>query len=431
MSGFSFKRYDVTSVRLGGATAYDGGALTIDPAELAAIATSREVVATAEIELVEPGESTRIVHVCDAVEPRHKPIGSAFPGWLGSPLRAGTGDTHRLSGVAVLPCAPMPWEGVTGLLVPRESIVEASGPAATFTPFGQTRNVVVEMTVHPGFDPERYQNEILAVGLDVARRLGETTDGHVPDEIETIPDPGRSPNGLPRVAYVMQVVSQGVYSRSTFYGHPIDSMMPTIMNPAEVLDGSIVNANLAHPAVRIPTWMFQNHPVVRSLAARHGNEVDFAGVILTRGHWYDPESKKRVIEQVTKLVHYMQLDGVIVTWEGGGNGIMEAEDIAATCEAEGVAAVFMSFEYGGRDGSDMALQYFAPGLESIVSTGSLDRPVSLPAVDRVVGGDVLRLRPEIGGQFVPAADAIDFERMLHLFAACNQAGATDWRCVEV
>jgi len=47
-----------------------------------------------EVEIARPGESVRIVHCLDAVEPRTK-IGEAtvFPGFLGGMETVGTGET--------------------------------------------------------------------------------------------------------------------------------------------------------------------------------------------------------------------------------------------------------------------------------------------------------------------------------------------------
>src|SRR5262245_16055422 len=102
--------YAVKELRLGGRTRLENGVLTVDPGEVAALVQVNENIAEVSVAVAFPGDSTRIIHVADAVEPRFKPdAGSVtFPGMLGAPDLAGNSRTNRLTGVTVLATVELP-----------------------------------------------------------------------------------------------------------------------------------------------------------------------------------------------------------------------------------------------------------------------------------------------------------------------------------
>ena len=59
--------FHVNAIRLGLRTAFSRGTLTIDAEELCRIARYDGSVAGVKVELVSPGEETRIIHVLDDV----------------------------------------------------------------------------------------------------------------------------------------------------------------------------------------------------------------------------------------------------------------------------------------------------------------------------------------------------------------------------
>ena len=63
-----------------------------------------------------------------------------------------------------------------------------------------------------------------------------------------------------------------------------------------------------------------------------------------------------------------------------------------------------------------------PEADAIISGGSIEKHYILPDVDRVVGGDVLRLNKESGGYFPPADKSIEFDTTTHLYLSGNQSG---------
>jgi len=116
-------------------------------------------------------------------------------------------------------------------------------------------------------------------------------------------------------------------------------------------------------------------------------------------------------------------DGLVMAWEGGGNAAVDAMLTIECAEKLGIACSAITFEFGGKDGTEGDLLVDSvPEAIAIVSGGSIEKTVSLPAVGRVVGGDVLRLNKESGGWFPRAADAITFDTTTHIYCSGNQSG---------
>src|SRR6266446_6550782 len=128
----------VREVRFADATRIADGVLEIDRETLRTLILEDDAFADVALDVVRPGDSVRIIHVMDAVEPRWKPEpGSTFPGFIGVPKTVGEGTTRRLDGIAVLSVS----DAVTGEPTYwREAIVDMAGPAAEVTTFGGTTN---------------------------------------------------------------------------------------------------------------------------------------------------------------------------------------------------------------------------------------------------------------------------------------------------
>lgn len=94
-------------------------------------------------------------------------------------------------------------------------------------------------------------------------------------------------------------------------------------------------------------------------------------------------------------------------------------------EKHGIKASTITFEFGGVDGTEgILLVDDVPEADAVISGGSIEKPFRIPDVERVVGGDVLRLNKESGGFFPPSDKALDFEQTTHLYIGGNQAGAS-------
>ena len=94
----------VERIILGDETRYLDGELHVNPNEVRDMMFDEEFFEDVSVHVAHPGDSTRIIHVVDVIEPRHKQSGTGcvFPGVLGPPAQVGNGRTARLSGMAVV-----------------------------------------------------------------------------------------------------------------------------------------------------------------------------------------------------------------------------------------------------------------------------------------------------------------------------------------
>ena len=107
--------FDVKDIVFSDKNALVDGILHIHKGQLLEYLTDNSPFYSLEIGICRPGESVRIVHPLDVVEPRTKTSshGQIFPGLLGPSTGAGEGRTIRLNGIAVIGVAN-PFAGEDG-----------------------------------------------------------------------------------------------------------------------------------------------------------------------------------------------------------------------------------------------------------------------------------------------------------------------------
>ncbi|PWU21394.1 MAG: hypothetical protein C5B48_11365 [Candidatus Rokuibacteriota bacterium] len=378
--------FAVKAVEHGPRTAFRNGTLSVNVEELIRLAGDDRVFSSIQLELVAPGEATRIVHVLDAVEPRIKVGGDtvAFPGFLGPARTVGHGLTRRLGGLAVLECAQLP-EPTSGILEFNEGVIDMSGPGADYCVCSTTHNLVLVFAARAGVTNRDYETAIRLGTLRVCRRLAETTlDGASADSAEQF-ELGPVDPGLPRVAYADQVQQQGFLVQTYLYGESVDSLVPTVLHPNEYFDGAVVSGNY-RSMMKTPTWLRLNHPVIRALYRRHGSELCFSGVIFGRGHHGDHQTKERNGHMVASVARMLGAQGVVLTLEGTGNTWVDFMQSVRALERAGIRTVQIVHELGGVEGRDWPIVDYVPEADAIVSGGGADRRFTLPAMSRVVGG---------------------------------------------
>jgi glycine reductase len=421
--------FRIQEVAFGDATRLEGSRLTVSRADLAQ-AVANPAIAGVAVELVRPGESARIAQISDVVEPRIKLSGGqVFPGLLGPVEGVGAGRTNRLEGLTVMVSGEVPWLGASGLFVPRDNFIDTGPPGGEFTPYSQTTNLVLRLRFADGFSHEDYQRAVVLAGLRAARVLAETTLDASPAEVE-VRDLSEVRAELPRVVYAYQVQSQGVFMRSYLYGRALDELLPTLVHPNELADGALVAGGLGGGAVKLTTWLHQNNPLVDGMYRRHGVDWSFAGVILHRGHYYQYEDKQRVALQVARAAQLLRANGVVFSLGGGGNNITEVMLAIQACEQAGIKTVLLAWEHAGPEGSDYPLPFAVPEAVAIVSTGSMDEPVELPPMQRVVGNPTIRVRPELGGVRLQVDGALRLGNRYELFGDANPVGWQRTGCRE-
>ena len=379
--GLTLAVHRVRAIASGDRTHFEAGTLTVSPVEAAAV-VSDPALAGVRVSVVSPGDPARIVKVLDAVEPRTKGPGGGgiFPGFVGPALPQGRGTTHVLRGAAVV---------VAGFL-PRaqEAVVEMSGPAGPLSPLGTTHNVVVEFTPAEGAPWEAVYEALRRGALALAARLAEAAVGAPPDAVEELPGiPPPGDRSLPRVGAVTNLQTQGTFKEVFVYGRSFGpTALPTLVDPNDLDDGAVVSGQLGHPSLKNPTWVFQNHPVVAALRARHGVDLLCAGVVLSPEP-VDATNKELASAHAARLCQAAGFDAVIVTKEGGGNADADMALKMDALEASGIPTVALYAEMSGADGTGPSIVVPPTTATAMVSTGNYDERLSLPAVERAFGGD--------------------------------------------
>ncbi|MFI5121235.1 MAG: glycine/sarcosine/betaine reductase component B subunit, partial [Thermoanaerobaculia bacterium] len=375
--------FDVRDVVFGPATALKDRVLSVDRTALVARLLNDPNLAAVNVEIARPGESVRVIHIMDSVEPRIKVSGGPdFPGLLGPPEPVGSGRTHRLHGVAVLGTANIP--GAADSQGLKEAIVDMSGPGMSYHPFGATVNVVLELTTQAGISAVEAVAACRAAALRTALFLAEPTRGLSPDSVETFALVPVDP-ALPRVAYVMPVMSEGEIHTTFFYGRSVQSL-PALVHPNEVLDGGLVSADYWIGCHRSPTYLYQNEPVIRGLYRRHGRDLNFVGVLLCRCLITSQEEKSRQAFQAAKVCRMLGVQGAVVTMSNGGHAYVDQMLLCEKLERAGVATVLGVDEYADVDGADFPLVTHVPEANAIVSVGNQEQIVTFPPVQRLIGG---------------------------------------------
>ncbi|MBI2304866.1 MAG: beta-aspartyl-peptidase [Chloroflexi bacterium] len=360
-------------------TQLSDGVLSIDRDGLRSFLAQDPNLGAIDVEIVHPGDETRIVHALDVVEPRFKVAGhgSTFPGLLGPPHTVGEGRTHRLRGVTVVQTADIPhrlrptqWD---------EAIIDMSGPGVEYSPFGKTVNVVVGLRPVSGLTPEEYDTSLLLGGLRAAEYLAKSTADLQPEQVETF-ELGPVTPGLPKVAYIR--VASGT-NDVAIYGAKSEAMTPTLIHPNEILDGAVVNLNWGFASERNVTYVQLNNPEVLALYRHHGKDLNFVGVVMSGSGARSQWEKDRNAEHLSKLARLLGAEAAIISWDWGGSSQFDLMLTCQKCEKLGIKTVLVVVEM------DQSLIFSTPEADAIVSPGITDEVVELPEMKRVIGGETL------------------------------------------
>jgi glycine reductase len=414
--------FPVRRAVLGEATSWHDGTLTAGVAELERLVRADPRIGGVRLETVHPGDGTRVLRVLDSVEPLHKVsgTGSAFPGFNGPPHTAGAGRTHRLAGVGVTVVTEFPYPA-SGVQAFEEGLIESSGPGAAFCGAEDRVHLVLLLTAGSVSTNVEYDDAVRRAALRVADHLAASTATLVPPACEVF-ELAAPAAPLPRVVWVHQVRAQGPMVQTFLYGHEMTGIVPTALHPNELLDGALVSGNYKTGS-RTPTYAHARHPSLLALYARHGHDVEFAGVIVARGHHESEPLKQRSAHFVAKLARLLRADGALCTYEATGNTHIDFMLTVQALERAGVPAASVVHEYGGPDGTDASLVDFVPEAVALASSGGIDRRLRLPAPLRVIGATRLAHRGE------DAAGPLDLP-IQELYAATLEMNARGWRAEE-
>ena len=355
--GLLFRKSIVRSLvlgRLGETTTLDHGVLTLDAQALAAALQAQdERIAAIKIHAALPGESTRIVCAKDVVQPRVK-IDGAEPG-MGNDLSHGEPRRRDL-------------RANRGLSRGHHRHVGSGGGTHAVLRIGARR--------HGGAGPQRKSAR-------TNTRHPCAKPGCEPPSISHRPVPGlrpmrpkRSPwdevsvdSGLPRIAYVDMVLSQGLLHDTYVLGKNAKDGLPLILDPRAVIDNGVVSGNCVSACDKNTTYHHQHNSVIAELLREHGKRWDFVGVVITN----EPTRlahKERSAARTVDLVKGLDAQAAIITKEGFGNPDADLMMIIAGLERAGIRTVAVTDEYAGADGGSQSLADTTPEADALVSVGN-------------------------------------------------------------
>ena len=378
----------VKDILFGEITSYNDGILTINKKEALAIVKEDEHIIDAELHIVKPGDDVRLVPVKEAIEPRVKLSGAPlFPGVTGELVTAGNGTTHALKGCSVLVVGKH-WGGF------QDGLIDMGGEGAKYTYYSTLKNIVLVADTDEEFEKREQQKKNKALrwaGMRLAEYVGSCLKDLIPEETEVYelpPVTKRSPeeNVLPSVLLVLQPQSQMEESgyNDLCYGWDCNHMLPTFMNPNEILDGAMISGSFMPCSSKWSTYDFQNFPMIKRLYKEHGKTVNFLGVIMSNLNVV-LEQKERSALFVAQMAKSLGADSAIVAEEGYGNPDTDFTACIVALEDVGVKTIGLTNECTGRDGGSQPLVSLNEKANAIVSCGNVSELIELPSVKLVLG----------------------------------------------
>lgn len=422
--------YPVREIRFGRELVYRSGILDVNVDELTVLVRADERVQSATFAVVRPGEKVRVTGIRDVVEPRVKvgEPGQVFPGVLGPVIPVGEGRTHRLSGMAVV--TSVEYEGVarTGTTAQRSAILDMWGAGAAATHFSSLVNLVLILNLVPGLPETEAHQAIQRAECRVAERLAEATVEIQPQNVTVFAQASMAP-GLPRTVLIVGCLTEAGYrpSNVSYYGLPMLESLATVIGPNELLDGAVTSSTIRVVGYHPVTWDWQSHPLALGLNREDGHTLNFAGVILERIGFENFQEKEVAAHNTAQVAAALHADAALIVWTGSGNAFLEVMLTIRACERRGIKTVLVTYEYGGQYGIDSPLLFYDNAADAVVSTGSRDMPLELPAAERVVGAyQKLQVLNYPGAPFVDAKAPMSLEARDVIVGGVDNWGLRDW-----
>jgi glycine reductase len=308
-----------------------------------------------------------------------------------------------------------------------------AGPGADVSRFSCYTHVVLSFRISSGLSELDAHHIIQLAELRIAERLAQVTRELTPATIVTYDSSITNPD-LPKVMLIQGCITdpQHFHSGVGYYGLSLRESMATFVHPNEIFDGAVtVDTTRSGRGYYPTTWDWQNHPLILGLYGEHGRTLNFAGVILQRIRFETAHGKEVGAQNAARLAKAMGADGALVTWIGGGNAFVDVMLTVSACEQRGLKTVLITYENGGKYGTDSPVLFYTPEAGAMVSTGSLDRAVKLPAVEKAIGSYAdIKIFPAPGASRTSAGAALELDSRDLLIGGADLWGQQAWTCVE-
>jgi glycine reductase len=156
-----------------------------------------------------------------------------------------------------------------------------------------------------------------------------------------------------------------------------------MIHPNEILDGAVVNP---YEGIGTETYVIQNHPVIKSLYAKHGKELCFTGVILTVSRYTEPDRERAAAMAAGQARFLLGVDGVLLTKASSGAPDIDMAQTAQKCEEFSVKTVLIMFDRSNK--GELGTVFNLPGATAIVAIANQYVDIELPPMERVIGNAV-------------------------------------------
>ncbi len=407
-------RLQVRQIRLGDRTDFIRGMLTVDANDLVITLVKAEPrLSSVSVHLAHPGEPIRILCVKDVIQPSLKLSGEDW----------GIGERFLLDNVAVVTLGP-----IVGF---QEGIIDMSGPGANYSPFSDMPLVVLELDVVTGLQPREHEEALRRAGIFAAEYLAERSlgaPGIAAEQVlwsEVDVDPS-----LPRIAYVLMALSQGLLHDTYVMGENASHNLPLSVDPRVVLDAGLISGNCVSACDKNTSFHHRNNPIINDLLSGHGSLWNFVGVVITNLP-VRLAAKERSAAEAVELVARLRAQGVIISKEGFGNPDADLMMILRGLEQRGMRTVSITDEFAGTDGGSQSLADTTPEADAIISTGNANEVLLLPPMGTTIGPlpDVTRLAGGYAGSLHDDGSlAVELQAII---GATSQLGYGRLRCREI
>lgn len=401
---------EVKKVVFGPVTTTVDGVLSANRDELERLILEDRRISKVDINLANPEDKCRTARVADVIEPRAKADGSGsdFPGAVGKQSSAGSGSTYVLKGTAV--AVSEHWSDV-GSRDPVGEFIDSWGPGTELGPYGRLSLISILPYPAEGITQPSYRVALKLAGLKAAAYLARACSDVPADDMEVLELPyGPGSGGLPRVAYIFQVLTnqfEPLPGDPVLYGDNIERIVPTVLHPNEILDGALV---APYDSRFMETYTIQNHPMIRELYRNNRETLDFAGVIITNAPNNVAEYERAATVAANLAKWTLGADAAILTKIGGGAPELTMARTAQRCEELGIKTA-LAFLHMGIDTTDTSPKpttiFNAPEIDAMVSLGAPVGNITVPAPERVLGipgglkvtGEAVKQLRQIKGAF--------------------------------
>jgi glycine reductase len=178
---------------------------------------------------------------------------------------------------------------------------------------------------------------------------------------------------------ILQVASEGPFLDSFLYGLPLQGLVPTLLDPREVLDGALTSGQYDWASTRNPTAFYQRNVLIHELLASEGGGLRFAGVILALGYLDSAFEKQRSAMLSARLARMLGAGAAICTTFQSGNSHTDTMLTVRACEELGIATSAIVAETNG------GLTDHVQEADCIVSVGNEDELVPAWTPERIIG----------------------------------------------